>query len=67
MKAKRHTEALRNSATMLDGTGGHVNTKTLIWRGSSSDVLSDKSDKNIKNLDKGVQKLFDHFPPDLKK
>jgi len=42
-------------------------TKTLLWRGSSSDTLSDKSDKNIKNLDKGVQKLFDHFPPDLKK
>ena len=41
-----------------------ANTKTLIWRGSSSDTLSDKSDKNIKNLDKGVQKMFDHFPPD---
>jgi hypothetical protein len=38
-------------------------TKTLIWRGSSSDTLSDKSDKNIRNLDKGVQKMFDHFPP----
>jgi hypothetical protein len=44
-----------------------ANTKTLIWRGSSSDTLSDKSDKNIKNLDKGVQKLFDHFPPGEKK
>jgi len=38
-------------------------TKTVIWRGSSSDTLSDKSDKNIKNLDKGVQKMFEHFPP----
>lgn len=38
-------------------------TKKLIWRGSASDTLSDKSDKNIKNLDKGVQKMFDHFPP----
>jgi hypothetical protein len=38
-------------------------TKNLLWRGSSSDTLSDKSDKNIKNLDKGVQKMFDHFPP----
>src|ERR1700736_4171938 len=37
-----------------------AHTKTLIWRGSSSDTLSDKSDKNIKNLDKGVQKMFDH-------
>ena len=44
-----------------------ANTKKLIWRGSSSDTLSDKSDKNIKALDKGVQKMFDHFPPDAKK
>jgi hypothetical protein len=44
-----------------------ANTKNLIWRGSSSDTLSDKSDKNIKNLDKGAQKMFDHFPPDMKK
>ena len=42
-------------------------TKTLIWRGSASDTLSDKSDKNIKNLDKGVQKMFDHFPPGEKR
>ena len=42
------------------------NTKKLIWRGSASDTLSDKSAKNIKNLDKGVQKMFDHFPPSQK-
>jgi hypothetical protein len=44
-----------------------ANTKNVVWRGSSSDTLSDKSDKDIKNLDKGVQKMFDHFPPDMKK
>jgi hypothetical protein len=38
-------------------------TKQLVWRGSSSDTLSNKSDKNIKNLDKGVQKMFKKFPP----
>ena len=38
-------------------------TKNLIWRGSASDTLSNNSDKNIKNLDKGVQKMFEHFPP----
>jgi hypothetical protein len=43
-----------------------ANAKKIIWRGSSSDTLSDKSDKNIKNLDKGVQKMFDHFPPSEK-
>jgi hypothetical protein len=26
-------------------------------------MLSDKSRKNIKNFDKGVQELFEHFPP----
>jgi hypothetical protein len=44
-----------------------ANSKKIIWRGSSIDALSDKSDKNIKNLDKGVQKMFDHFPPEEKK
>ena len=44
-----------------------ANSKKVIWRGSSSDTLSDKSDKNIKNLDKGVQKMFDHYPPGAKK
>ena len=42
-------------------------TKTLVWRGSSSDTLSNNADKNTKNLDKGVQKMFAHFPPDAKK
>jgi hypothetical protein len=44
-----------------------ANTKQLIWRGSSSDTLSNKSENNIKNLDKGVQKMFEHFPPEPKK
>ena len=37
--------------------------KKLIWRGSASDTLSNKSEKNIKNLDKGVEKLFREYPP----
>lgn len=37
--------------------------KQLIWRGTSSDTLSNNSDKNIKNLDKGVDKMFKKFPP----
>jgi hypothetical protein len=39
-------------------------TKKLVWRGSASDALSNKSDKNIKNLDKGVQKMLKNFPPE---
>jgi len=42
-------------------------TKSLLWRGSSSDTLSNNSNKNIKNLDKGVDKMFKHFPPDSSK
>ena len=38
-------------------------TKQLIWRGSASDTLSDNSNKNIENLNKGVDKLFKQFPP----
>src|SRR6202051_4568989 len=40
--------------------------KNLLWRGSSSDTLSNNPDKNTKNLDKGVQKMFAHFPPEKK-
>jgi hypothetical protein len=42
-------------------------SKNLIWRGSSSDTLSNNADKNTRNLDKGVQKMFEHFPPLAKK
>ena len=42
-------------------------TKDLVWRGVSSGMLSNKSGKNIENLNKGVQKLFQHFPPDALK
>jgi len=42
-------------------------TKQLIWRGAASDTLSNNSDKNIKNLDKGVDKMFKNFPPDSSK
>jgi hypothetical protein len=38
-------------------------TKTLLWRGTSSDTLSNNSNKNIKSLDKGVEKMFKNFPP----
>jgi hypothetical protein len=40
-----------------------ANSRSLIWRGSSTDTVSDKPDKNIKNFNKGVQKMFQHFPP----
>ncbi len=42
-------------------------SKNVIWRGSASGTLSNKSDNNIKNLDKDAQKLFERFPPEKKK
>ena len=41
--------------------------KKLIWRGSASQTLSHKSGKNIRNLDRAVQKMFDRFPPEDRK
>jgi hypothetical protein len=38
-------------------------SKSLIWRGSSSDTLSNNSNKNIKNMNKDVEKMFKDFPP----
>ena len=38
-------------------------TKKLIWRGSASDLLSDKPEKNEKKLESAVEKMFEHFPP----
>jgi len=40
-----------------------ADSKKLVWRGSSSETLSDKSDNNVRNLDKAVEKMFWHFPP----
>jgi hypothetical protein len=40
-----------------------THTKKLVWRGTSSDTLSNNSNKNIQNLDKGVEKMFKQFPP----
>jgi hypothetical protein len=42
-------------------------TKQLIWRGSAEDMVSNKAEKNEKNLEKGVAKMFKKFPPDSRK
>jgi hypothetical protein len=41
-------------------------TKKLIWRGSASETLSSKADKNDKKLEHSVSEMFDHFPPHSK-
>jgi len=40
-----------------------ANNKKLVWRGSSTETLSDKPDKNTKKLDEAVANMFKKFPP----
>jgi hypothetical protein len=60
-EATTTTETYKVGALVVDLFD--TKTKKLLWRGTSSDTLSNNSDKNIKNLDKGVDKLFRQFPP----
>ena len=39
----------------------------LIWRGTASDTLSDKPEKNEKKLEKTVSKMFEKYPPKREK
>ena len=41
-------------------------SKQLIWRGTASEVISSKPDKNDKKLNDAVEKMFKHFPPPSK-
>ena len=38
-------------------------SKQLIWRGTASEVISSKPDKNDKKLNEAVEKMFKQFPP----
>jgi len=40
--------------------------KQLIWRGTSTQVLSSKPTKNERKLDHAVADMFEHFPPQAK-
>jgi hypothetical protein len=40
-----------------------ANSKQLIWRGTSTNTLSNNTEHNEKDLDKGVDKMFKKFPP----
>lgn len=42
------------------------NSRQLLWRGTATDTMSDKPEKNEKKLNKAVQKMFNKFPPESK-
>ena len=60
-EATTTVETYKVGTLVVDNFDG--SSKKLIWRGSASDTLSNNSGKNIKELDKGVAKMFSHFPP----
>lgn len=41
----------------------NAKTKALVFRGTASDEISDKPEKNVKKLDKATTKMFKDFPP----
>jgi Domain of unknown function (DUF4136) len=38
-------------------------TKKLVFRGTASDEISDKPEKNVKKIEKASDKMFKNFPP----
>jgi len=55
-----------NKVTEVEGTLivdlFDVQTRQLVWRGTATETVSDKTDKNIKRLEKVIEKLFQNFP-----
>jgi hypothetical protein len=41
----------------------NAKTKALMFRGTASDELSDKPEKNVKKMEKASAKMFKEFPP----
>ena len=42
-------------------------SKSLVFRGTATDEISDKPEKNVKKLEKITDKMFKDFPPGSKK
>jgi hypothetical protein len=59
--AQTTVENYKIGTLVIDMYNAH--NKRLIWRGTATDTLSDKPEKNENKLDKAVNKMFEHFPP----
>jgi Domain of unknown function (DUF4136) len=46
---------------------GDVKNKKFLWRGTASGMVSDKPEKVEKTIEKAVTKMFQKFPPPVKK
>ena len=52
--------------TLIVDIGDSTN-KRYIWRGTASNTISSKPDKNAKAIDGEIKKMFEKFPPEKKK
>lgn len=41
-------------------------TKQLVWRGTATDTMSDKPEKNVEKINKSIEKMFKAYPPKAK-
>jgi hypothetical protein len=64
-KATTETETYKVGTLLLDLYD--TKTKQLVLTGSSRDTRSNNPNKNIQNLDNGVETLFNNFPPSAPK
>jgi Domain of unknown function (DUF4136) len=58
-------ENISNAGTLVVDIS-NAQTKQLIWRGTATDTLSDKPDKNSQKIEKAVTKMFKKYPPKTK-
>jgi multisubunit Na+/H+ antiporter MnhE subunit len=56
-----------NSFTSVKGTVivdmYDASNKQMLFRGSASDTVSDKPEKNAEKISKAMKKVFEKFPP----
>ncbi|MFL6308174.1 MAG: DUF4136 domain-containing protein, partial [Candidatus Sulfotelmatobacter sp.] len=58
-------ENISNAGTLVVDIS-NAQTKQLLWRGTATDTLSDKPDKNSQKIAKAVAKMFKKYPPESK-
>jgi hypothetical protein len=56
------TSYVEKQATLIVDLVDNSN-KQMVWRGVARDTLADSSDKNLKNFNKAMDKMFKSFPP----
>jgi hypothetical protein len=61
----RINQNISNAGTLVVNIS-NAQTKQLLWRGTASDTLSDKPEKNSRKIEKAVTKLFKKYPPKTK-